>query len=62
MIGGALVGTGVLGKGGIWLYRLAKTGNAFAYSTSAVKNLYLYQGGFERNMSRKEALLILGIG
>ncbi len=58
-MGALLVGTSLVGKGGIRFYRMVKQGNAFQQSSTSLGRFY--QGGFERSMTRREASLILGV-
>jgi len=48
----------MVGKGGIRFYRLVKQGNAFTQPTQLGK---FYHGGFERQMNRREASMVLGV-
>ena len=57
--GVALVGISLAGKGFIKVYRLVKTGTAFAGTQTSLGKVY--HGGFERQMTRREAGLILNI-
>merc|ERR1712166_1665540 len=58
-IGGLLIFTSVVGKGSIRFYNSVKTGNAFSSSGRALGQYY--RGGFEGDMTRREAGLILGV-
>lgn len=59
ILGGTLVGVSILGKSGIKLYRVVKTGQAFTQSNQQLGKYYA--GGFEKQMSRREASLVLGV-
>ena len=48
----------IMGKQGIKFYRAVKTGNAFKQPTTIGQ---YYSGGFEKEMSKREAALILGV-
>lgn len=56
-MGGALVGTSILGKSFIHFYRRAKLRNETMSQLGKI-----YKGGFGKEMTRREAILILGIG
>ena len=56
--GGGLLTLSLMGKGGIYFYRAVKGGNAFAKTTVVGQ---FYKGGFEKDMTRREAALILGV-
>mmetsp|Transcript_4287 Transcript_4287/g.5723 ORF Transcript_4287/g.5723 Transcript_4287/m.5723 type:complete len:111 (+) Transcript_4287:34-366(+) len=58
LIGGAMVGTALVGKSAIYVYRAVKSGSAVS---GAAKVGSYYKGGFEKAMTRREAALILGI-
>eukprot|EP00347_Sterkiella_histriomuscorum_P000412 403375966 len=58
ILGGVLVGTSVLGKSFIHLYRSIKLRNAFVSQFALGKH---YRGAFQANMDRREAFLILGL-
>ena len=49
---------GVAGKGAIRFYRAVKTGKAFSQPTTIGQ---YYSGGFEKEMNKREAALILGV-
>ena len=57
-MGGGLFITACAGKGAIRFYRAVKTGKAFAQPT--IVGQY-YSGGFEKEMTKREAALILGV-
>ena len=57
-LGGAMVGTALVGKAGIQLYRAVKSGSAIS---GAQKVGQYYKGGFEKAMTSREAALILGV-
>ena len=56
--GGGLLTISLLCKGGIHFYRAVKAGSAFAKPTLVGQ---YYKGGFEKDMTRREAALILGV-
>lgn len=58
ILGGLFVGTSILGKSFIHMYRSVKLRNAF--TNQYVLGKY-YKGGFQNNMNRREASLILGV-
>ena len=57
-VGGGLFVTACAGKGALRFYRAVKSGNAFTQPTTV--GAY-YHGGFEKEMNKREAALILGV-
>ena len=53
-----MVGTAMVGKSAIYVYRAVKSGGGVS---GAVKVGQYYKGGFEKTMTGREAALILGI-
>ncbi len=53
-----MVGTAMVGKTAIYVYRAVKSGSAVS---GAAKVGQYYKGGFEKAMTGREAALILGI-
>ena len=53
-----MVGTAMVGKGMIYVYRSVKSGSAV---TGAARVGQYYKGGFEKQMTIREASLILGV-
>ena len=50
--------TALVGKSAIYVYRAVKSGSSLA---GAAKMGQYYKGGFEKEMTRREAALILGV-
>ncbi|MFN9901499.1 MAG: hypothetical protein ACK55Z_22490 [bacterium] len=56
--GAGLFALSCAGKGAIKFYRSVKTGKAFTQPTNIGQ---YYAGGFDKEMSKREAALILGV-
>ena len=53
-----MVCTAMVGKSMIYVYRAVKSGSG---TSAAAKVGQYYKGGFEKQMTRREAALILGV-